>query len=65
MAKKLMSVEEFRKTSILSLCDGFPLFKETYKDVMLTNNEWVSLWWINSERAHYMHTSIETSREIT
>ena len=43
MAKKLMSVDDFENKTILSLYKNFSLFKEKYKDVMLTYDEWKSL----------------------
>lgn len=54
MAKKLMSIKDFETKSILSLYKNFSLFKEKYKDIMLTLDEWTSLFWSDPEVSSYI-----------
>ena len=49
MANELMSVEDLEAKSIFPFFSYFSLFKEKYKDVMLTYDEWKSLWWADPE----------------
>lgn len=54
MAKKLMSIKDFETKSILSLYKNFSLFKEKYKNIMLTLDEWTSLFWTDPEVISYI-----------
>lgn len=45
MAKKLMSVDDYK---------NFSLFKERYKNIMLTYDEWNSLFWADPENISYI-----------
>lgn len=44
-----MSVKDLEAKSIFPFFSYFSLFKEKYKDVMLTYDEWKSLWWADPE----------------
>lgn len=54
MAKKLMSIKDFETRSVLSLYKNFSLFKEKYKNIMLTQDEWNSLFWTDPEVISYI-----------
>ena len=54
MAKRLMSVKDFETRSVLSLYKNFSLFKEKYKNIMLTLDEWTSLFWADPEIISYI-----------
>lgn len=64
MAKKLMSVEDFENKSILSLYKNFSLFKERYKNIMLTYDEWNSLFWADPENISYIGNGMELYQGI-
>lgn len=49
MANELMSVKDLEAKSIFPIFNYFSVFKEKYKDIMLTYDEWKSLWWANPE----------------
>ena len=49
MANELMSVKDLEAKSIFPIFNYFSMFKEKYKDIMLTYDEWKSLWWADPE----------------
>ena len=49
MANELMSVKDLETKSIFPIFNYFSVFKEKYKDIMLTYDEWKSLWWADPE----------------
>lgn len=44
-----MAVKNLESKSIFPIFSYFSVFKEKYKDIMLTYDEWKSLWWADPE----------------